>query len=592
MADVLTFGVDPKLATLLGSSYRSTEQAIKELVDNAWDADATEVRISLPEEMSAESISIADNGSGMTVEELRHEYLKVARDRRSVKGEFTVGFRRRVKGRKGIGKFAGLMVADQMELITSARGVQANLLFERERLVQAQSDFERVEIPLTSGACDTEAHGTTIVLRDLNRRLAHPNADKLRRVLVADYGRNDDFNIFVNDQLVSVRDVPGEYFSYEKPLSTAGDVKLSFSIAEDKQGVKGSGIVVKVNGKPVGSPTYFGLDEREDVPQHLLKRVYGEVEADGLVDDVTADWGYVIENSHAYRELEEYVQIAVREDLERTFRREFKALHTRINQQIEKRLSSLPEHKRGFARAALERVINKFYGDSEDRIQAVVSVVLDALERDEYWEVIKAVHASEQRDIQTFADALMAFGLLEIVLIGRQARSRLEILNSLDKLIANNATREMQVHRAIEYNLWILGAKYALMSSNQTLRNVIESYGSEKYSGDNATKRPDLLLLSSLDGRHLLIEFKRPSKQIDRDDEAQAQRYRDELATKFSAPIDIVLVGGTVDPALRRHPGMNVEYYSYVDLCARARAEITWLLNGMTERTVTLNIQV
>jgi hypothetical protein len=33
------FRVDPRLASLLGESYRSTEQALKELIDNAWDAD-------------------------------------------------------------------------------------------------------------------------------------------------------------------------------------------------------------------------------------------------------------------------------------------------------------------------------------------------------------------------------------------------------------------------------------------------------------------------------------------------------------------------------------------------------------------------
>lgn len=47
------FIIDPALATFLGESYRSSEYAIKELVDNAWDADSTEVRIQLPEPMTA-----------------------------------------------------------------------------------------------------------------------------------------------------------------------------------------------------------------------------------------------------------------------------------------------------------------------------------------------------------------------------------------------------------------------------------------------------------------------------------------------------------------------------------------------------------
>ena len=110
------FKVDPRLASLLGEGYRSTEHALKELIDNAWDADSKMVEIVLPEAMTDAPIIVADNGSGMTEQELRNEYLVVANDRRSRKGDQTIGMKRRVKGRKGIGKFAGLMVAGIMEI--------------------------------------------------------------------------------------------------------------------------------------------------------------------------------------------------------------------------------------------------------------------------------------------------------------------------------------------------------------------------------------------------------------------------------------------------------------------------------------------
>lgn len=60
------FQVDSRLAKLLSQEYTSSERALKELVDNAWDADAEEVRIALPSPMSQEPIVIADNGTGMT----------------------------------------------------------------------------------------------------------------------------------------------------------------------------------------------------------------------------------------------------------------------------------------------------------------------------------------------------------------------------------------------------------------------------------------------------------------------------------------------------------------------------------------------
>jgi DNA mismatch repair ATPase MutL len=37
----------------------------RNLVDNAWDADAEEVKIALPAEMSDDPITIQDDGSGM-----------------------------------------------------------------------------------------------------------------------------------------------------------------------------------------------------------------------------------------------------------------------------------------------------------------------------------------------------------------------------------------------------------------------------------------------------------------------------------------------------------------------------------------------
>lgn len=52
----LRFQVDSRLATLLSQEYSSSERALKELVDNAWDADAQQVTIVLPKPMSGDPI--------------------------------------------------------------------------------------------------------------------------------------------------------------------------------------------------------------------------------------------------------------------------------------------------------------------------------------------------------------------------------------------------------------------------------------------------------------------------------------------------------------------------------------------------------
>jgi hypothetical protein len=84
-------------------------------------------------------------------------------------------------------------------------------------------------------------------------------------------------------------------------------------------------------------------------------------------------------------------------------------------------------------------------------------------------------------------------------------------------------------------DLWVLGSEFALLSSNKTLRRVVEEYTDAKYSGERALERPDLLLIGGVTGRHVLIESKRPSLDITREHEAQAATYRDELVTKSRA---------------------------------------------------------
>ena len=62
----LRFQVDSRLAALLSQEYSSTERALKELIDNAWDADAENIYVTLPAAMSGDPIIIQDDGVGMT----------------------------------------------------------------------------------------------------------------------------------------------------------------------------------------------------------------------------------------------------------------------------------------------------------------------------------------------------------------------------------------------------------------------------------------------------------------------------------------------------------------------------------------------
>lgn len=575
------FRVDPRLTRLLGENYRSTEHALKELVDNAWDADATVIAIDLPAPLTGKPIVVLDNGCGMTEHEVRFDYLAVANDRYSRKGERTAHLKRRVKGRKGIGKFAGLMVGNVMEVETIAHEKLTRVLISKNDLLGAPLDLERIDLPIATEPAGAGTSGTRVTLSELNQHFAFPVADKLKSLLMLEYGREQDVEIKVNGERLTLSDLPGEHFEQRESVAEAGDVRLSFKVSDNSTPLKQSGIAIRVGGKIVGKPSYFGLEDDPEIPPKLLKKVYGEVEADALSDSVTADWGDVIENSTAYQSLKPVIQGHLKRALEDVFKREVNLQRARIQREINLRLAEMPEHRRQFAKVALERVMKRFYGESDEKVETIASVVLDAFEKDDYWRVLQHVDESKERDVGEFASALEEFGLVDMALIANQAVSRLKLLDHLESLIRNPATLEKTVHGVIERNLWILGPDYSLIASNKTLARTIEEYADRKFSGNRADKRPDLFLGRGLRGSHLLIEFKRPSKEITRSDQNQAAEYRDDLEQKFGQ-IDILLLGrGRHSNALPQNDAPRITVWGYEAIVSAARAHLDWLVTEL-----------
>ena len=208
-------------------------------------------------------------------------------------------------------------------------------------------------------------------------------------------------------------------------------------------------------------------------------------------------------------------------------------------------------------------------------------MVLDAFEKDEYWQVLKQIDESKGGDVDTFASALEVFGLLDMALMANQAKSRLKVLDYLDDLVRNPATLEKTVHNVIEKNLWVLGYDHSLITSNKTLSRTIEEYTAEKFTGPRESKRPDLFLAQNLRGGYLLIEFKRPSKDIDRQDQRQAQEYRDDLEPRFGN-IEILLLGKGRDvSAASQNDPPRLQVFGYEALISTARTQLDWLLNEL-----------
>jgi hypothetical protein len=581
MSKTANFKVDPKLAILLGENYRSTELAIKELVDNSFDADSEKVVVKFPEPFSNDPIIVSDNGTGMTDNELRNEYLKVANSRFSRKGERTKLKNRLVKGRKGIGKFAGLMIADEMVVETISRGIKTTLSISRTSLSRADYDLEKIELPISSEKT-AEKSGTTVTLNRLNDNLNFPNPDRLKELLILDYGREEDFSILVNDEFIDIKDIIGQTFTNEFNLPNAGNVQIRYTISDQKKSLKQSGIVLRVNGKIVGRPQLFGLEESEIIPVKLQKRLVGEIIANEIKEeDITSDWGAIIENSKALEDLKKAIVPQLEKSFEETYNAEVKFAKARLQKRVNAGLAKLPAFKRVFAKKALDKVMLKFFGESEDKIATVISVMLGAFEKDDYWVVIENIEKSADKNISALVEALSEFGLIDTALVAQQATNRLKLLDEFEKLILDENTLKDQIHKALKSNLWLLGNDYTLVSSNEMLKGVINNYLDKKYKGDNSGKRPNLMLFSGYNNRYILIELKRLNHDLGRKSEAQALEHRDELKIYFpNNKIEILVIGNGLKKGIKQENlNIDVNFVSYRQLISAARNQINWIIS-------------
>lgn len=584
MTDSAYFMVNQQLARLLGETYRSSEVALKELVDNAWDADARNVWLALSEPLSKDPLTIKDDGRGMTEAAVRAEYLNIASDKRKRTGELSPKFKRRIKGRKGIGKFAGLAVAQVMTIETTADGTISKLMIDKKKIADTDRDIEKIPLDFEVRAANGQGDGTLIELSALDQQLNFPKAEKIRELLVREYGRELNFTIFVDGDPLSIEDLPGASSRETISLPNAGDVEVGFTIADTKVNPKSPGLTLRVGGKVVGPPSYFGLEDDEEIPRKLLKKVYGEISVAENDSFVTADWGCANESSKAYQEMCELVQDRVKKELKANHARQMSMQKARLQKAIDERLAKIPENRRKFAERALNKILQRFYGESDDRIQTIAEVALDAMEFDEYWTVFENIGSASLGDVSDFAASLQEFGLLELSNIRKQADKRIRFLDYLENLAENSATKEQEVHVALEKNLWVFGLNYSMMASNITLKRMIMAFCDKKYTGNAAQKRPDLLLSQGFDDRYLLIEFKRPSVPIGRPQVAQAEEYRDELSSQLpsDAAFEIMMIGKGRDSRLGvDRLAQNISIHSYKDLISRARNQISWLISSL-----------
>ncbi|WP_460077031.1 ATP-binding protein [Pseudomonas sp. H2_C01] len=199
------FTVDAALLRELGERLVGKPHvALAELVKNSYDADATAVSISFDDE----SITVTDNGDGMSRDEYVNYWLRVGTTHKQDKME--TARNRTVTGSKGIGRLAVQFLGDGLELTSKKNGsstFRADVDWDSARssgdLIKAGANISPAQ-DTTFGA--GYSHGTSVKITGLKQEWDAPKLKELARelwflkppdTLIDDLDEEDKFDITI-----------------------------------------------------------------------------------------------------------------------------------------------------------------------------------------------------------------------------------------------------------------------------------------------------------------------------------------------------------------------------------------------------------
>ncbi len=211
-----TFEISLSVLNSLGRNlYRSFITVLGEAISNSWDADAKNVWIYVDRENN--SFVIKDDGDGMTRSDFQNKFLKIGYSKRKVNGMFSLNKRPYI-GAKGIGKLALLSCSEKISIISKTLSTEyTGGVIDNTGLTEAiENDFTADKYLLGDVGLEvfTEyipEHGKGTIIKFDETKEDVKNTISYLKKLIALYFRfsliDESFNIFVNDEQVTLNDI-------------------------------------------------------------------------------------------------------------------------------------------------------------------------------------------------------------------------------------------------------------------------------------------------------------------------------------------------------------------------------------------------
>lgn len=564
------FHVDVNVINHLGVGlYSSTPAALTELVANAWDADANEVRITV--NPTVRSIVIEDDGHGMSADDIKKKFLKVGYSRRQQadKGNFSDSGNRRVMGRKGIGKLAMFALANEVKISSLAIGNEAvGLLVNVPQFKKSIEESKGHPLDEFEPNAFPKQKGTRIellqVLTGLQTTEAYLRIKLARRFSVLDDAHK--FKVFLNDKEIKKEDrgfyqhvqflwafddasvksvqalaknlaqlpidttdgkspqpciamLSSELQCGESDLSVSGYVASVFrpsqlGAKEDSANM----LSVFANGRVFAEDVLTEANSAKYYQNYLVGEVHANFLDDDNIDRATASREAIKKDDPRYQALIGFIRTTLESigDQWDDWRVELGLDKTEPqNAAVIEWIATLTDKRDQKAATKLMTSIKNSIIHSDD-------IKNEAAKRVLYRGAIigfEKLRLNNQLDrLASVTDILGAefaaiFASLDHVEESAYAeitRQRLEVIKKFAEITNNPATLEKVAQQYIFEHLWLLDPTWDRVTSRAEMEKTLTSF-LKKTQPDSTGARLDITYRAS-SGRHIVVELKKPTK--------------------------------------------------------------------------------
>lgn len=576
--------------------YSNVPSVLSEIVANAWDADATQVRVDWDRPNGR--IVIQDDGIGMNPQEVNDRFLTVGYSRRDGQPGVT-GKGRHPMGRKGIGKLSLFSIADVVLIETIKEGDQpsafrmclsdirqkieehgGSVLYHPEVLEDTEIDFSR---------------GTRITLTRLHKRQTIRTTEALRKRVARRFsvvGPAYDFRVFIDGEEVQPCD--RGYYDKIQYLWTYGDesgirdlcinteqsedrtkasTKAGITVTgwlgtvaesgqlKDEDGENLNRIPIFVRGKMAQENMLDEFSERGVYASYLI----GELRFDGLDtydgqgterddDAATSSRQSIVEDDPRYQNLRNFLG-----DELKYIQGKWSEWRTEAGTRRAIEIPAVKDWIEGLSTANKKKAtkwlgkINRIrLDDVKDQKQLIKHAVL-AFEFYKANANLEALDSIDDESLPTALEIFQELDNLEANLYGQIVHQRVKVIQALREKVDENALEKVIQEYLFEH-LWLLDPAWERAEGTEFMETRVKSMFTdidEKLTPAERSGRLDIAYRKTA-GQHVIIELKRPERTVSVSSELlpQVTKYRNGMQRLLDAqgnshePVEIVLLLG------------------------------------------------